>query len=246
MADFSYIGKGQIYLGLKAGGEALRPIGNVGSLELTIEEEKKELPDFTSSGGGFYNTLSRVTGVTGTITMHDLSPKNLALALRGAASTVTTGAITDESHTGYAGGLVDFAKQPDTTQTITVTSDPAGTTYVEDTDYTVTRSGIVIIAGGAITDGTAILVDYTPVAAELVQALTASANEYKMVLDGLNEARSGKATTHTMYRVKFSPVQGLSLIGDDFAGMQLTFDVLKDTTITGAGLSQYMKLAQAT
>jgi hypothetical protein len=33
------------------------------------------------------------------------------------------------------------------------------------------------------------------------------------------------------------------LIGDDFGELEMEFSVLKDDTITGAGLSQYMQIA---
>ena len=41
--------------------------------------------------------------------------------------------------------------------------------------------------------------------------------------------------------MKFSPTGGLSSIGDDFAKLEMTAAVLADTSITGAGLSQYVK-----
>ena len=54
-ATRSYIGKGKIYAGLRSGG-AMRPIGNVSKISLAISEEKKELKDFTSAGGGTKDT----------------------------------------------------------------------------------------------------------------------------------------------------------------------------------------------
>lgn len=242
MASHSYIGKGKIYLkpfGTSAGYTA---VGNASQLQANIAEDKKELQDFTSAGGGLYDSVTRISSVSTSITVHDLSAANLAIALRGGASAnATVTAITDESITGYA-GLVPTARTINTAQSVVVTSDPAGTTYTEGTDYDVTAAGIIILSGGAITNGTALLVDYTPVAEDIVQTLTTSAQTYSMIFDGLNEAQSGKPVIIYMHKVKFSPTSALDMIGDDFAGLEMAADVLADTSITTAGLSQYMKI----
>ncbi|WOG29919.1 hypothetical protein [Endozoicomonas sp. 8E] len=42
--------------------------------------------------------------------------------------------------------------------------------------------------------------------------------------------------------MKFSPVQSLGFISDDFASIPLQVDVLADTSISGNGLSSFMQL----
>lgn len=243
MTDKSYIGKGQVYLDGRA-------IGNVSELTFSINEDKKELQDYTSSGGGLYNSLRRISGVEMSMTVHDYSAENLSVSLFGTASAVTAAAVTDESIAApadLASGdrLVKTANLIDTSVAPVVTSDPAGTTYTVDTDYTVTASGIVILSSGTITASAALLIDYTKKAVDVVQALTTSAQEFELVFDGLNEAQSGTPVSITVFRAKFGGAQGLSVIGDEFGAMQLTGDVLKDTTITGAGLSQYLGIKAA-
>jgi len=134
---------------------------------------------------------------------------------------------------------------PDTALTITVTGPSATPTYTLGTDYIVARAGVIILAGGAIANAASIECTYTKLGSDVVQGLTDSAKEFKLVFDGLNEAASGKAVTVTTHRIKFSPTQGLDLIGDDFAGLQLAGEVLKDSAITGAGISQYFKTVLA-
>jgi len=242
MADKSYIGKGKVFLNGRA-------VGNVSELTFSINEEKKELPDFTSPGGGLYNSLRRITGVEMSLKMHDFSPENLAVALFGSTSAVTATTVTDESisapATLSADTLVTTANVIDTAQTVTVTSDPAGTTYTEDTDYTVTASGIVILAAGSISASDALLIDYTKKAVDVIQALTSSAQEYVLMFDGLNEAQSGTPVVIKVHRAKFGGAQTLGMIGDEFGEISLTGDVLKDTSITTAGLSQYAEIKQA-
>lgn len=115
-------------------------------------------------------------------------------------------------------------------------------TKVAGTDYTVDSAGLVMTtAAGSCESGRVLLVDYTPLAADRVQALVNSGFEFRLLFAGLNEARSNKPVTVRLHRVKFSPTAGLDLIGDDFGKLDLSFSVLSDSTITGAGLSTYMQ-----
>ena len=61
IADASYIGKGEIFLGPYAGGAAMVSIGNVAELTFSHGTEKKELLDYTSAGGGKANSIERIT-----------------------------------------------------------------------------------------------------------------------------------------------------------------------------------------
>lgn len=301
----SYIGKGKVYAGLKAGGK-MRPIGNVSALSLAISEEKKELPDYTSAGGGVKDTLTRVATMEGTMTCHDFSPENLALVTRGEVDTEASDTVSAEAHTAYQGGFVPFAHLPDATQTVTpviavstgwvantayalgdcilessdvyqctvagtshASTEPTWASYAAtgDTvtdgtvtwtnrgavtmsaaaggDYTLGKSGIEISNSAArFAIGLPITVAYTKADAEITQVLVASSEEYTLVFDGLNEVDSGNPMAIRMHRIKFGITSGLDMIGDEFGNLEVKFDVLQDTTITGTGVSQYMKIAQ--
>ena len=123
--------------------------------------------------------------------------------------------------------------------------DMGSTTLVENTHWQRTRSGIEALAAGTQFDayGTNLEVDYTKNPQFLIQALTDAGTEWELVFDGLNEVDSGNPVVGKNYRVKFSPTDGLDLLGDEFGELKLTFSVLKDETIVGAGLSQYMQFA---
>jgi len=244
MAEQSYIGKGKIFLGPSDGSAKARNVGNTSKLEMSISEDKKELPDYQNPGGGVANSISRVSAIDGSLAMHDLSPENMALAVFGAATAVVAGSVTDEPQTGYHDGLVRLDNLPDI-GTIVVTDNTGTTTYTLDSDYTVNAAGIEPLSTGSITDGEALLIDYTKAAGSVVQAVIDSGQEFTMTLVGLNEAQSGKAVVIDLFRVKFSPTQGLGFIGDDFAAIDLSMSVLKDTTKTGAGISQYFKVEMA-
>lgn len=75
-----------------------------------------------------------------------------------------------------------------------------------------------------------------------IEALTTGAQVFEMVFDGVNEAATGKTVTVTVHRAKIGAAQGLGFIGDEFAALEITGEVLIDTSITTAGLSQFFKI----
>lgn len=248
--DFSYVGKGEIHIRQRGAPEGLMPFGNCSGLELAIETNRISQPDFRSPGGGEANAIDRITSVSLTVVALELSGLVLSVAMRGTSLDVAGGTtVTGERYTAYQGALIAFRELPDLTDpanTLTVTIDPAGTPTVAtlDTDYTVTRAGVKIIKGGGIADGDTVDVAYTKAAQNIVQALVASAREFELVLNGLNEAQSGKAVMIRVHRIKFSPTSGLQLIGDEFAEASIEGSALIDTGVVGTGLSQYMEIAQ--
>ncbi|CAI8818786.1 hypothetical protein [Methylococcus capsulatus] len=137
-------------------------LGNA-ALDLSIEEDTKELADYQNPGGGSIASLSRIKSVTLKLKLWSISKENLALATRGTVS------------------------------------------------------------GNSI------------------EALTQTAEDWHITFDGVNEV-NGDAVTYDFYKVKFSPASSLPGPGtEDFAVLELTGKVLKDTSKTGAGVSQYFK-----
>ena len=243
MADQSYIGKGEVF-------EDGRFIGNVSELKFSFEEEKKEQADFTTGGGGLANSITRIKTVGISLTAVDFSDDNLALATYGTKTDVTATAVTDESvmsPADVADGdrLMEVANVIDTSIAPVVTSDPAGTTYVEGTDYTFNAAGIIILSGGAITAALALLVSYTKKAVGVIETLTNTAAERRLVFVGLNEAQSGAPMVITVYRAKFGPTSELSLIGDDFGSIAIAGDSLSDASIVAAGKSKFFNIKAA-
>lgn len=237
MEDYSYIGSGIIYGRIAGSAAAMLDFGNCSKLDFGITEDVKELKDFTKPGGGTYNEVRRIQAVEAKISAHDLNAANMARATLGTASSISVTPIVDESHIAYAGGFIP-------------TNFPAAgaivvkegiATLVENTDYTVVPGGIVVITGGALSDGNTALLSYTPAAGNKVEALLNSSQEYELFFSGLNEARSGKAVHIHAYRVKLGAAGNLSLIGEEYAVIELTGKLLKDSTKNGTTVSQYFK-----
>lgn len=75
-----------------------------------------------------------------------------------------------------------------------------------------------------------------------IEALTTGAQTFEMVFEGVNEAATGKTVTVTVHRAKIGAAQGLGFIGDDFGSLEITGEVLIDTSIVTPGLSQFFKI----
>lgn len=245
--DRSYIGKGPVYIRDRANDGGLFPIGNTSVLSLSFDEEKKELKDFTSAGGGNANVLTAISGMTGSMTVHDYSAANMALFLRGTEAGVAAGSVVDEAHStnGTDGEFIPFDEIIDqATPGLSVTLTNA-TACAEGVDYSVENNGILVIGAGNI-DASGILISYTKDISEVLEALTTAGAEYELYFNGVNEAQGGDLATIRMHRVKFSPAQDLNFIGDEFGEMSADFEVLSDGSIVGAGLSKFMKIQQKT
>ena len=132
----------------------------------------------------------------------------------------------------------------------TVTWKHVGTAALtKDTHYSVEGGGLRFLAAAAshfpattpAGKGLPIKTSYTRNAQWVIEALVNSGTEYELIFNGINENDSSNPIRKRFYRLKFSPTGGLSSIGDDFAKLDMTAAVLADTSITGAGLSQYVK-----
>lgn len=239
----SYIGKGSVYLARANAG--LIKIGQTSKVDFSVDEEKKELADNENPGGGVADSVSRIKSVKIGLTVHRLSPENLGIALRGSTATQSAGAVADEEHLSVRpGGLVPFVKTPDPAVAIVVKNDAGTVTYTEGVDYLITRAGIVVTDGGGIAEGSNISVSYTALKTMSVEALTATGQEMRFFFDGINEA-NGLPMQVEAFRIKPGVAKGWSLIGDDFAGLEIEADVLKDEARTGSGLSQYFRAQMA-
>jgi hypothetical protein len=75
-----------------------------------------------------------------------------------------------------------------------------------------------------------------------IEALTTGSQTFELVFAGINEAATGRTVTVTVHRAKIGAAQGLGFIGDDFGALEITGEILIDTSITTAGLSQFFKV----
>lgn len=121
MASYAYIGKGQIYIQERGSTNPMQLIGNCSKLALTTAEDKKELMDYENGGGGVADSISRLKSADLSFSAHQISPANLALALRGSTTAYTGGTVYYETHENVPGsGLLPLNRFPNTSVTPTV------------------------------------------------------------------------------------------------------------------------------
>lgn len=240
--DYSYLGAGKAYLREYGAAAPFVEVGNASAVNFGVTEQAITLQDYTKPGGGTYNEVKRIESVDLNMTLHDLSPENLARAFLGTISTHSAATVTAEEVVAYKGGFVPLAHVP---ASITSVAGPSGSpTYDAGDDYEFRDGGLWIPEGSGIADpvsGAANLeVTYATAAQDTVEAMTVSAKDYEFVFVGLNEARSGKPVRVEAFRVKFGPAQALALVSaDEHAALEVAGKVQADTRRTGAGLSTY-------
>lgn len=244
----AFVGAGKIYIadyssGASFGLRNFRPIGNASAFQFSFSETKQELKDYTDPAGGTAASMSKIDTVSGQIDMRDLSVENLALALWGTTSTLATTAITGEAHVLKTGRFVPTSRLINTATAPVVKK---GATTVLAADYTVSKGGITFastLTTASVADGDSITIDYTPAASADVQAIINSAPNVSIFFEGVNTV-NGKYASTRMYKCKLGVAQNVGQIGDDFGTLSISFTVEKDTTVSGAGVSQFFKMEQ--
>ncbi|MDO6804319.1 hypothetical protein Q4595_17865, partial [Wenyingzhuangia sp. 1_MG-2023] len=101
---YTYIGAGQVYLRRLDIAHGLLPIGDVSELELSIETDEITLTQHTQPGGGNLDKVERISSMGVSLTLAELKPENVAMALYGDATVVAAAEVVDESHTVAATG----------------------------------------------------------------------------------------------------------------------------------------------
>lgn len=246
----SFIGGGKLYLQVIVAGLAspAYPMGNADSVSFAIGEDKKTQRNYQQPGGGNIASQSAVTDVTGTINALSFQPGTLATALRSLVKTSASAAVVDEAHKAFKEGFILLSKIPDPSETFTVKNPAGTTTYTVNVDYIVERGGIFVPEGSAITssDATNVGVDveisYTSLETFEIEAMTQSSIEYRLIVNGFNDADSGKPCIVECHRIKFSPTQALDLISEDFGALPITFEVLADESIIAVDESKFFSV----
>ena len=302
------IGGGECFVGPLNDSGALRFLGEASQVELSFDEDKKTLKNYSTPGGGNADTTSLITDVQLSITAHGFDTEALAMATFGEAGFITGAAVTDEEHVLYKGGLIRAdegvgltavtLKQkngndasvwvgstayggtseplhviPSVTNTYFYRATTAGTSdaseptwpttvgetvvdgtvtwtcvgkidLVAGTDYEVKGGGVQILKTAVnVEEGETVLFSYTHANAATVEAILNTGKEYRFVFDGFNQANDNTPVVMDVWRAKNTP-SSLGLVTDDFGNIEFVFDVLRDDSKTGEGISQFFKLTQ--
>jgi hypothetical protein len=238
--NFTYFVSGKIYARLAGAAAGFEWPGLVDSVQISFSENVISLQDRTTPGGGVYQQIRRIESMSIVINHREINKTTLARALYGESSDVNAGTVSNEEHDAYKGAFIPL-NHPGPYTGLGVSTDDTASVAISTANYEVVPGGIRILDDAPnIVDGDTIQITYTHPAYSRVQALTGSAPELEIHFAGQNEARDNKEVNVRLHKVRLGPVQDLQLLsGDDFGALQLTGEVLKDTTITGDGISQY-------
>ena len=243
----SFIGTGKVKSALYSSGATFgarefRDVGNASIFEYSFSEEKKELKNYQDPAGGLAASVSKIDKVEGKIDLRNITVENLALALWGTTAALNTTAITGES--GYFINENAFIPTARMINTAVAPVVKKGATVIDTDDYVVSPGGITIaatITTATVVAGDPITIDYTPKASADVQSLINAAPDVSLFFEGVNTV-DGKYALARIFKAKLGVASNISWIGEDFATLSITFTVVKDDTITGAGISQFLKL----
>lgn len=246
----SFIGTGKIKIaqyssGATFGARNFIDVGNASVFEYSFSETRKELLDYQDPAGGLAASVVRLDKVEGKMDLRVFSATNLALALWGTTSVPGITAITAEAHVINGGAFIPTERLINTSVPPVVKK---GGTTVATADYVVSPGGITIaatISTAGVTNGDAITIDYTPEASSAIQTLISTAPLVSIFFEGTNGV-DGKHATNRIYKAKLGVAQNVSYISEDFNTLSVTFSIEKDTTVTGGGISQFLKLETAT
>ena len=193
--------------------------------------------------GGTAATSHIIKSVGIDMTLHDISPANLAIALLGSVTEIIGGTVTEEPQTVYLGQLT-LTNYSLISSVVVKPATGTPTPYVQDTDYQVLQGGIIALPGGALTSGQSVKISYSYAGADVVQALTSTAKIWNLYFDGMNIADNARPVPVQVFRAQLGAAKKISLLGTDMEALEISGDVLKDTTITTVGLSQFFDIAQ--
>lgn len=239
-----YSGTGTLYLapvnssGVKTGN--WRQVGDAYPLSVQVSTKKTEVKSrMVERAGQIIASKVEIDTIKGSLTLREWNAANLAWALSGTATETTTAgaSVTDEAITMPKPG--EYAQLGGSTprrnvSAVTVTSSPAGTTYVSGTDYTVdaVTGMITSVAGGALAAGSvATLVDYTYAAKSDYRITIGDQVQIRCAfLAHLYDEYRGEHYTLELDSVVMSASQEINLISEEGSeGEQLQFELTLET-----------------
>lgn len=183
-----------------------------------------EIKEMTSKDKDYYGQIIASVAIAKpaefSITLRNGTKEGIALGLMGSHSVLSAGAgtVTDESITAQLDKWVELAQRNLTDGSVVLTTDPAGTTYVEGTDYEVNYAlGMIrAIPTGNISDAEDLLADYAHAAIDgwKVAGGTKPQAKGRIILDGRNLINN-KTVRMEIYRALLTSDSELDAMGDD-------------------------------
>jgi len=231
------VGKGKVYFDrLDTNNEPTGELdlGNDPSFALTPENEMLE--HFSSMEGVKVKDKIAViaSNLNGKFTLDEININNLAIALYGEDVEFLNqgdGNAVDEAITGFSGRFTKLAFRKITAGTVVVTNAAGTVTYTLTTDYTIDLviGRIFVVAGGNITDGEALLVDYTYEQASYPYVSPSERPVVEGLLRFVGNATFGFDYEVVLWRVQLSASGDINFISDEWTQVEINFESLDDS-----------------
>lgn len=221
-------------------------VGNVPEATIDLEVEKEEHVESQTGQRGVDVTVIKKKKARLSMLVENFEQSILALGLHGETSVIAAGNKEDEPHVAYLGQTfyLDVPKLSATPNVVVKNAATPATVYVLNTDYTIAANGGITISdgtgGATITDGLAVLVDYTHESVAKLEVFTKAAPERWVRFHGVNTVRDMEKKVVDIFKVVFDPIAGYGLISDEIQGLELNADILFDD-LRPEGESNYMR-----
>lgn len=224
-------------------------IGDVSTLTSKLTTEKAKHVESNSGQKGTVRSFPVGKGCTLDMTWHQFDTDNLAIVLQGTSQSTVAGTVTAEVIEGtLAAGDVFYLKNPGVSNVVIKDSTGTPIVLVLDTDYVIEDAAFgrcrLLNAGTFVPPFKA---DYSYAARKAVGMFTTGQKEYALRYEGVNLAEGNAPIMADYYKVAPDVLAELALItsGTDVAGMQVTGEVLRDTSKPNSGaLGQYGHITQ--
>lgn len=218
-----------------------RYLGNSPELNLTTESET--LDHFNSDRGIRVKDKSILLekSDSGSFILDEISNENVALWFLGdvsvraqsavaapATENVPANRVMPGTYYQIGATLANPTGLRNVTVT-TITSDPVGTTYVLNTDYTVDEElgRVYVVPGGAIDGTDPIIINYTAVASTREQVIVGEGTTIEGSLRFISFNPSGPRRDYWWPYVQLRADGDLALKGDEWQQLSFAFDILK-------------------
>jgi hypothetical protein len=268
--DCCFFGRGSLYMSKSTNGQSYgnnwglcwgqacstnaagRFVGNVSSLELSINYENKQVLNLSERAFEPDCSVCIIDSVEFSMTMNCFSDANLKEALLGNVTETTPSAIPVTDHIALpttdvpfeCGTFIPFNEPGVDANSVVVTHTGTGATLLPGTDYEVDTCGITLLTSWIFGAGVGFNLAYSySDVYRSIEPLTRDCENVRLQFKGKNIANGGAPFLATFYNVKISPASALQLISDsEFPTLEITGTLEPDKTIQGQDVSQYFSI----